>query len=116
MCSSFLLHSCGSIFAVMDDLIDSAGIDAKHSNEDSIAPFSVWIERYGERIGNFAGVDADVLCQSSPDEIAEYVGRIFAMRDETRGLAIGSGNSIPDYIPIAGYTPMVDTVRTLRGD
>ena len=39
-----LLHSCGAIFDVMDDLIDVAGIDAKHSNEDAILPFSAgWI-------------------------------------------------------------------------
>ena len=48
----FLLHSCGCIFGVMDHLID-AGIDAKHSNEDEIAPFPVWVERYGDRIGNW---------------------------------------------------------------
>ncbi|MFW6381515.1 MAG: uroporphyrinogen decarboxylase family protein, partial [Bacillota bacterium] len=47
----FLLHSCGNIFAVMDDLIETAGIDAKHSNEDQIATFEVWIEKYGEKIG-----------------------------------------------------------------
>ena len=34
----FLLHSCGQIFGVMDDLIRDAHIDAKHSNEDQIAP------------------------------------------------------------------------------
>ncbi|MDR1030283.1 MAG: hypothetical protein LBL76_05370 [Treponema sp.] len=46
----FLLHSCGCIFKVMDDLI-AARIDAKHSNEDAIAP-------YGRRIGNFGGLSA----------------------------------------------------------
>ena len=35
----FLLHSCGCIFDVMDDIIDIAKIDAKHSNEDQIADF-----------------------------------------------------------------------------
>ena len=35
----FLLHSCGNIFPLMDDII-ALGIDAKHSNEDQIAPFS----------------------------------------------------------------------------
>jgi hypothetical protein len=38
----FLLHSCGKIFPVMDDIIEM-GIDAKHSNEDQIAPFMLWI-------------------------------------------------------------------------
>ena len=33
----FLLHSCGCIFDVMEDII-AAGIDAKHSNEDRSPP------------------------------------------------------------------------------
>ena len=49
----FLLHSCGCIFGVMDELINVAGIDAKHSNEDGIAHFKKWVELYGDRIGNF---------------------------------------------------------------
>ena len=40
---------CGyGIFEIMDDLI-ALGIDAKHSNEDEIAPFEVWIEKYNDR-------------------------------------------------------------------
>lgn len=53
----------------MDDLIQTVGIDAKHSNEDKIAPFSTWIEKYGDRIGNFGGVDVDILCQKNRQEI-----------------------------------------------
>ena len=61
----FLLHSCGSIFDVMEDLINEVKIDAKHSNEDQIAMFSVWVDKYGDRIGNFGGVDTDHLCCKS---------------------------------------------------
>jgi len=53
----FLWHSCGCIFPVMDDVI-ALGIDAKHSNEDQIAPFSTWVDKYGDRIGNFGGRSA----------------------------------------------------------
>ena len=58
----FLWHSCGCIFQVMEDVI-ALGIDAKHSNEDAIAPFEDWIERYGERIGLLGGIDVDLLCR-----------------------------------------------------
>lgn len=112
----FLLHCCGHIFAVMDDLIDTAGIDAKHSNEDAIAPFSEWLERYGARIGNFGGVDTDVLCQRREPEIRAYVSRVAAQCRGHGGVALGSGNSIPDYVPPAGYLAMVEQVRELRGD
>ena len=39
----FLLHSCGNIFTVMEEIL-ACGIDAKHSNEDQIAPFDKWID------------------------------------------------------------------------
>lgn len=112
----FLLHSCGNIFEVMDDIIEGARIDAKHSNEDQIAPFSVWLERYGERIGNFGGVDMDVLCQKSREEIAEYTTRVVRQAQGYGGFALGSGNSIPEYVPTEGYLAMVETGRRLRGD
>jgi uroporphyrinogen decarboxylase len=111
----FLLHSCGSIFEVMDDLIDFCGIDAKHSNEDSIAPFSEWVERYGGRIGNFGGVDMDVLCSRSEAEIRTYVREVMKPLAGLPGIAVGSGNQIADYVPPEGFLAMVETVREMRG-
>ena len=64
----FLWHSCGKIFSVMEDVI-ALGINAKHSNEDTIAPFDEWIERYGDRIGLLGGIDVDILCQTPYEEI-----------------------------------------------
>ena len=110
----FLIHSCGCIFSIMDELIDVVGIDGKHSNEDDIAPFSEWLDRYGERIGNFGGVDTDVLCKCSAAEIEEYVTNVYVYSKKHRGVAIGSGNSIPEYVPPEGYLAMVNTVRKLR--
>ncbi len=112
----FLLHSCGNIFGVMDPLLNVARIDAKHSNEDVIAPFGVWVERYGDRIGNFGGIDTDVLVQQKPKDIADYVGEVYEVAQSAGGVALGSGNSIPNYVPSAGYLAMVDTVRSLRGE
>ena len=112
----FLLHSCGCIFDVMDDLIETAGIDAKHSNEDQIAHFSVWVEKYGDRIGNFGGIDTDVLCRYSPDYIRDYIFDCLEKVKGHGGIAFSSGNSIPDYVPTEGYLAMVNAVREWRGD
>lgn len=112
----FLLHSCGCIFDVMDDLIDTAGIDAKHSNEDQIAHFSVWVDRYGDRIGNFGGIDTDVLCRNTPEYIRNYVLDCLEKVRGHGGIAFASGNSIPDYVSTEGYLAMVNTVREWRGD
>ncbi len=110
----FLWHSCGCIFSVMDDVI-ALGIDAKHSNEDCIAPFDTWIARYGDRIGLLGGIDVDLLCQKPPEEITECVyeqGHRF--RAAARGYALGSGNSIPEYVPIDGYLAMIEGARQIR--
>lgn len=110
----FLWHSCGCIFQIMEDMI-AIGIDAKHSNEDAIAPFDKWIELYGDRIGLVGGFDMDFLCQKTPEEIFEAVvesGQRY--RNLARGYALGSGNSIPEYIPPENYLAMVRGAQRIR--
>jgi uroporphyrinogen decarboxylase len=110
----FLLHSCGKIFPIMDDIID-LGIDAKHSNEDQIAPFMEWIERYSDKIGLFGGFDLNLLILSDPDVVFETIlnqGTIF--RSKARGYGLGSGNSIPEYIPVDGFMAMIEATKEIR--
>ncbi len=110
----FLWHSCGNIFSIMDDAI-TLGIDAKHSNEDAITPYGKWIELYGDRIGLLGGIDVDVLCLKKPEEIFETVlelGQQF--RENAKGYALGSGNSIPDYVPVDGYLAMIQAAQHIR--
>ena len=109
----FLLHSCGNLFEIMDDLI-AAGIDAKHSNEDEIAPMDVWYSKYGDKIGNFGGIDADILCRGSEIEIKSYVTDIYRKSLSAFGVALGSGNSIPDYMPAGNYLTMINVLKELR--
>ncbi|MCK5811409.1 MAG: hypothetical protein KAG94_00795 [Clostridiales bacterium] len=109
----FLLHSCGNLFEVMDSLIDT-GINAKHSNEDQIAPINVWYEKYGEKIGNFGGIDADMLCRMNKDELRNYIKDIYKQSLNAKGVALGSGNSIPEYIPVENYLTMIETLNECR--
>jgi uroporphyrinogen decarboxylase len=110
----FLWHSCGNIFEVMDDVI-AVGINAKHSNEDAIAMFDRWIQRYGGRIGLFGGIDVDLLCTKKPDDIFREVVELGTrFRASAKGYALGSGNSIPDYIPADGYCAMVRAAQEIR--
>jgi uroporphyrinogen decarboxylase len=111
----FLLHSCGNIFSVMEDLI-GAGINAKHSNEDQIAPFPVWVEKYGDRIGNFGGIDTDAVCRLTKPEMKEYISEVVAKSKGHGGFAFGSGNSIPLYVPVSQYVTMNEVVREIRGE
>jgi len=110
----FLLHSCGNIFPLMDDIIN-LGIDAKHSNEDQIAPFLDWIEKYSHRIGLFGGFDLNLLVLEKPETIYRTVleqGTLY--RRTANGYGLGSGNSIPGYIPVEGFQAMVEGVKEIR--
>jgi len=96
---------------VMDDAI-ALGIDAKHSNEDAVAPYEEWINRYGDRIGLLGGIDVDLLCQNKPEDVFKMVPeRGQRYHGMANGYALGSGNSIPDYVPIDGYLAMVAAAK-----
>ena len=110
----FLLHCCGNIFEIMPDIL-ATGIDAKHSNEDQISPFDCWIKKYGEQIGLFGGFDMNYLIMNPYEDVYKKVleeGMHF--RTTARGYGLGSGNSIPDYMSIAGFRAMVDAVFEIR--
>jgi uroporphyrinogen decarboxylase len=92
-----------------------AGINAKHSNEDTISPYEKWIENYGSQIGLFGGIDTDRLCRYSPDEIYDYVTEnVPRYREMANGYAVGSGNSIPPYVPRECYLAMIRAVQDIR--
>ena len=110
----FLWHSCGNIFEVMEDFI-ALGIDVKHSNEDAIAPFDEWLDKYKDRIAIVGGFDMHFLCTASEQEVYERVfeeGKRF--RAKANGYALGSGNSIPKYVPLENYLAMVRAARAIR--
>ena len=110
----FLLHSCGNIFELMDDII-ALGIDAKHSNEDEIAPYEKWIELYADRIGLFGGIDVNILCQNTYDDVFKIVTeKCRKYRNSANGYGIGSGNSIAEYVPVEGFQGMIDAVNEIR--
>lgn len=107
----FLLHSCGNLAAIMDDLIDNVGIDAKHSYEDVIMPVTEAKERYGERIAILGGIDVNVLCRSTEEEVRSYVRHVLDACMPGGGYALGTGNSVANYIPLQNYVAMLDEGR-----
>ncbi|NLX05058.1 MAG: uroporphyrinogen-III decarboxylase-like protein [Phycisphaerae bacterium] len=103
-----ILHSCGNLAAIMDELIDTIRIDAKHSYEDAILPVTEAAERYGDRIAILGGFDVDRLCRSSQTEIRKHVNLLMTRIGKTGRYALGSGNSIADYVPVDKYLTMLD--------
>lgn len=110
----YFLHSCGNLTTIMDDLIDDVGISGKHSYEDAIIPVQDFQARYGERIAVLGGVDLNILTRATPDEVRAHA-RLLMQTCGARGkYAIGSGNSIPSYIPLQNYLALVDEANGFR--
>ncbi len=99
----FILHSCGNLSEVYEDLIEYCKIDAKHSFEDAIMPVAEFKRRYGHRITPLGGLDVDVLCRSSIDEIRAYTRKHIEECFADGWWALGTGNSLTDYMPVENY-------------
>jgi uroporphyrinogen decarboxylase len=102
-----ILHSCGKLDDVMDDIIDVIHYDAKHSYEDNITPVEQAYKKYGNRIAILGGIDLDFLCRSTPKEVYNRAVALLKQSDLNGGYALGSGNSIPHYVPQENYLAMI---------
>jgi uroporphyrinogen decarboxylase len=104
----YFLHSCGNVEQIMEDLIADVGIDAKHSFEDAIIPVEDFQARYGDRIAVLGGMDVHRLSMHTPAQVRQHVRFLIETCGSRGRYAVGSGNSIPSYIPVENYLAMVD--------
>ena len=104
----FILHSCGQLGEVYEDLI-GCGIDAKHSFEDQIMPVWEFQEQYGDRITPLGGLDVDTVCSSDEQTLRTYTRKaVEKCWGEGKYWALGTGNSLADYIPLENYLVVLD--------
>lgn len=101
-----ILHACGNLEAVMDDLI-ACGWDAKHSFEDGIVPVWEFKAKYGDRLAALGGFDVDRLSRSTPGEVRAHTRFLMERCAPGGGWALGTGNSVCSYIPVANFLAMV---------
>ncbi len=104
----YMLHSCGQLESIMEDLIEDVKIDAKHSFEEVIMPVSQFKQKYGKRIAVLGGIDIDRLCRLPEPELRQYVRQTLDACMPGGRYALGSGNSVANYIPIKNYLAMLD--------
>jgi len=104
----YLLHSCGNLETIIEDLISDVGIDGKHSYEDVIIPVQEFQQKYGDRIAVLGGLDINILTEATPEQVREKTRYLIETCGSRGRYAVGSGNSIPSYIPVENYLAMVD--------
>lgn len=104
----YFLHSCGNLEEIMADLIADVGIDGKHSFEDAIVPVQEFQARYGDQIAVLGGLDLNILAGASPEAVRQKTRFLVEACGRRGRYAIGSGNSVPSYVPVENYLAMVD--------
>ena len=102
-----ILHSCGHFQRIITDIIEDIKFDGRHSYEDNIMPVEEAYEKYHDRLAILGGIDMDFICRSSPQEV--YLrSKSMLERSVSRGsFALGTGNSVPEYVPDDNYFAMI---------
>jgi len=102
-----ILHSCGNLKQVMDVIIDDLKLDGKHSFEDGIYPVEEAFDWWHERIAIMGGIDMDFLARKTPGKVYQRAIKLLEQTSHKGGFALGSGNSIPEFIPMENYMAML---------
>ena len=102
-----ILHSCGCLDSVLDDIVEVIGHDGRHSYEDAIHPVEEVYEELVGRIAVIGGIDMDFVCRSTPAEVYARSRSMLERTAERGGYALGTGNSVPEYVPDENYFAML---------
>ena len=68
-------------------------------------------EQYHDRIAILGGIDVDFVCRSTPEEVYARSRAMLERSASRGGYALGTGNSVPEYIPYENFIAMIDCVR-----
>ena len=104
-------HCCGKCDSLMDHLIDTVRIDAKHSFEDTVVPVTEAKRRWGARASLLGGLDVDFIARSDVAAIRRRVRETLDVCQPGGGYCLGLGNWVTDYIPVDNYLAVLDEGR-----
>lgn len=107
---TFWLHCCGNVYdpGIINDLIEDVHLDAFHSFQDPILPVAEFQRRYGDHLAALGGVDLDKLCRLDETSLRIYVRDILDQCMPRGRFALGSGNTIANYVPAEHYLWMIE--------
>jgi hypothetical protein len=91
---------------IMTGLLDRSWVD-EGSERESLQPYL-----YGQRIAVLGGLDVNILASSTPEAARQKTRDLMETCGRIGRYAVGSGNSIPSYVPVANYLAMIDEAQT----
>jgi uroporphyrinogen decarboxylase len=81
---------------------------------DNILPVEQAYERHIDKFAILGGIDMDFMCHAKPEQVYERARAMLAQTAQRGGYALGTGNSVPDYVPDENYFAMTRAALELR--
>jgi uroporphyrinogen decarboxylase len=106
----YFMHAYGPLEAIVPDLLEKVGIDAKHGFDEQHSPVEPFKLQWGHRVGVLGGLCPYKLETLTGRELRRYVRRTIERCQPGGGFAVGCGGTINGRIPIESYLTVVDEV------
>jgi uroporphyrinogen decarboxylase len=101
-----ILHSDGDVTQVIPDIIE-AGFDGFHPVENQAMDIRALKRDYGRQLTLFGNIDlAFPLALGKPEDVRRTVRDLIRDCAPGGGLGVGSGNSVPEYVPYENWLAM----------
>jgi uroporphyrinogen decarboxylase len=103
----FIYHTDGKIWQVLDDLHE-IGVNALQPLEPQAIDIREIKKQYGHQFCLIGNIDVDLLSRGTPAEIDRVAKGLIEEVGPGGGYCLGSGNTVPAYVPIENYRAMVE--------
>lgn len=106
----FIYHTDGNIWDVLDDL-KACGVNALQPIEPLAMDIVELKKKRGQDFCLVGNIDVDLLARGSRQQIEDAVKRLLKYVAPGGGFCLGSGNTVPEYIPYENYLAMIETAH-----
>jgi uroporphyrinogen decarboxylase len=106
----YIFHSDGALWTILDDLID-CGFNAIHPIEPKSMDIVEAKKKLQGKLCLLGNIDVDLLARGTPEAIREATEQRLRDVAPGGGYCLGSGNSVPNYVPVENYKAMIETVQ-----
>jgi uroporphyrinogen decarboxylase len=105
----FILHSCGKLHAVMDDLI-ACGVNCLHSLPPNIYDLAEIKRTWGDRLSFAGNIDLNILGLGTTHQTRAAVREVKRVwrAEPPGGIILSSANTVANYSRVANYLAMMD--------
>jgi uroporphyrinogen decarboxylase len=107
-----MVHSCGNILRLMDDLVD-LGVDILNPVQPECMSLEFLKERYGSRITFWGGISTQsVLPYGTPQQVMRETERVITLMSKNGGYITCPSQEIQTDVPYENLKALIETAKS----